>query len=82
MLPYVGWKVYCENGEIYTSDPESIPDTVQVIMYYHEKPYRTTEHGLDYYNLEGHILYGKEIHIDKFMEILDTAMNDMEWPNE
>jgi hypothetical protein len=79
--PVLGWKVFCQGGSVYTSNPESIPDTVQAVMYYHDYPYRTIEHGVDEYIVDGYTLYGKEIDINQYEEILDKVIKDMEWPS-
>lgn len=82
MLPVIGWKVWTSDT-LFTSvknRAEEIPPDVQVIMYYHPDGYRTTEHGVDFYELDGVTLVGKEMPIDEYLAILDRAMKDLEPP--
>ena len=82
MLPVTGWKVWTSDA-LFTSvehQAGDVPPDVQVIMYYHPDGYRTTEHGLDFYELDGVTLVGKEMPFDEYLEILHLAMNDMEPP--
>lgn len=80
MLPVLAWRVYCADGSTYTSDPQSIPSTVQAVVYFHAHPYRTVDYGNDFYEVDGVTLVGKEIPLDEFLAIKDRADNDMEWP--
>lgn len=80
MLPVVGWRVYCADGSTYTQNPEQIPPTVEVVIYFHEYPYRTLDYGLDFYELDGVTLVGKEMPEVDYYALLDRALADMEWP--
>lgn len=80
MLRVVGWRVYCEGGVTYESDPQSIPPTVQVVVWFHAPPYRTLEAGQDFYEVDGVLLTGKEIPLADYEAIRATALADVEWP--
>ena len=80
MLPVVGWRVYCADGSTYTSNPQDIPPTVQVVVYFHEYPYRTLGSGTDTYEVEGVTLYGAWMDEAGLEVILRAAFEDMAWP--
>jgi hypothetical protein len=82
VLPVLGWKVWTSDALFNSVEHQAgeIPADVQVIMYYHPDGYRTTDHGLDFYELDGVTLVGKEMPIDEYLAILDRAMHDMEPP--
>lgn len=79
MLPVVGWRVYCSDGSTYTSNPESIPPTVQVVVYFHEYPYRTIDSGTDTYVVDGVTLYGAWMDEAGLAAIQQAAFEDMTW---
>ena len=80
MLPVIGWRVYCADGSTYTQNPESIPATVEVVIYFHEYPFRTLAYGEDTYEVDGVTLFGREMPEAEFYAMLERAVADMEWP--
>lgn len=79
-LPVRAWRVYCSSGDRYTSNPAAIPPDVQVVVYFHDYPYRTLAYGEDFYEVDGVTLEGREIALSEFYRIVDAAFADMEWP--
>jgi hypothetical protein len=82
VLPVLGWKVWTSDAvfDSVRHQAGEIPADVQVIMHYHPDGYRTTEHGTDFYELDGVTLTGREIPFAAYLEILHIAMFDMEPP--
>lgn len=80
MLPVVGWRVYCADGTTYTQNPESIPPSVQVVVFFHAQPFRTLAYGEDFYEVDGVTLTGLEIPESDYYALLQQALADMEWP--
>lgn len=79
-LPVRAWRVYDSEGKTYTTDPAAIPPDVQVVVYFHDAPYRTLAYGDDQYVVEGVTLYGREMALDRYLEIVDRAFHDHDWP--
>lgn len=80
MLPVIAWKVYCADGSIHTANPEAIPQNVQVVIYYHEPPYRTLAYGDDTYNVMGQTISGSWMVEEDYLAMVDTALADTEIP--
>jgi hypothetical protein len=80
MLPIIGWRVYCADGSTYERDPQNIPAAVQVVIYFHEYPFRTIASGDDEYEVDGVTLYGLEISEADYYALFERAYADMDWP--
>lgn len=80
MLPVVAWKIYCSDGKVYTTAPDQIPRDVQVVIYYHEPPYRTIDCGEDTYTVDGITVFGKWMDTEGFERLLLQAATDHQIP--
>lgn len=83
MLPIVGWKIYRADGLVYASsthDIEDVPDGIQVLIFFHEHPYRTLAYGEDTYEVEGRTLTGVWMQEDDYYALVARAHADGVWP--
>lgn len=82
MPPVLGWKVWTSSAVYNSADHQAgeIPADVQIVVYYHQHPYRTMDGGEDFYQVDGVTLVGKEIDYADFLAIQAQAFDDMEWP--
>lgn len=81
MKDYKFWKVWT-SSEVFNSfehKASEIPNDVQVVMYYLEKPQRHVVMGEDFYSIDGVTVEGKEINLERLGEIVSEAMSDTEW---
>ncbi len=79
MLPIIGWKIYRADGAVFSSsthDISEVPDGIQVVIFYHEQPYRDIAYGEDSYIVEGRVFTGVWMDENKYYELVQTAFAD------
>lgn len=67
-LPIIGWRVWLADGRSFSSKThvwEDLPDGIQVVCFYHERPYKTFVYGVDEYEVP-------ESDVRKLGEWMDT----------
>jgi hypothetical protein len=83
MLPVLGWKIYRADNSVWNSSAhtaQQIPDGIQVVIFYHEPPYRTLAYGDDSYTVDGHTLTGVWMDEAAYYQLVNRALADEVWP--
>lgn len=83
-LPIIGWRVWLTDGTALESAAnawEDVPDEVQVLCFYHERPYRTFVYGRDEYEVpESDVKkLGQWMQPDDFYALVKVAEGSAEW---